>query len=202
MLQAVTFGRVFGQGLLAAHGHEFDVIHASPPCQFGSEATPMAYREKHLNLIPQTRALLRASGKPYIIENVENVKGWLQNPIMLCGSMFGLSFWRHRYFETVPDVFPLLPPCDHNRRPRRAIIDGEERSVQVPVLVSGGGDGKRAKRKNHRPRGKVAEIRWAMDTPWMVQSELTEAIPPVYTEFLGRQLIAVLTEAYSRPRPF
>lgn len=84
---------------IAQHGHEFDVIHASPPCQFGSEATPMAARANHENLIPATREALKHAGRPYVIENVENVRVWLKNPVMLCGSMFNLPVWRHRYFE-------------------------------------------------------------------------------------------------------
>jgi DNA (cytosine-5)-methyltransferase 1 len=81
------------------HGHEFDVIHASPPCQRFSEATPMERRDKHPDLIAPTREAMQATGKPYVIENVENARAELANPVKLCGTMFGLPIWRHRYFE-------------------------------------------------------------------------------------------------------
>jgi DNA (cytosine-5)-methyltransferase 1 len=169
----------------AQHGAEYDVIHASPPCQAYSEATPVLYRALHPDLIAPTRDALQATGHPYVIENVESARALLVNPVMLCGTMFLLPIWRHRYFELFPRVFVLVHPCNHNRTPVE--IDGIQ--LQVPVLCTGGGDGQRANRKTHRPRGKVCDIRLAMGIDWMVQSELTEAIPPAYTEFIGRQLI-------------
>lgn len=192
-----TFAQADALEYLAAHGQEFDVIHASPPCQFYSEATPTAYREGHPDLIAITRAGLQATGKPYVIENVENARSELVNPIKLCGSMFGLPIWRHRYFEIHPPVFLLTAPCNHNRCPIAATINQRARLVQVPVLCTGGGDGQRANRKTHRPRGKVEEIRWAMGIDWMVQEELTEAIPPAYTEWLGQRILSAGALAYS-----
>ena len=166
----------------------FDVIHASPPCQAYSEATPMKYRQNHPDMIAPISERLRLNGKPYIIENVECARGLLINPIKLCGSMFGLPFWRHRYFETRPTLFCLLPPCNHEPTNIKVSIDDVERMVRVPVLVTGGGDGKRSGRKNPRPRQPVKEIRWAMGIDWMTQQELTEAIPPQYTHHIGRML--------------
>lgn len=190
-----TFVRGDALEYLAAHGHEFDAIHASPPCQAYSEATPMAHRGNHPDLIAPTRDLLDAIGKPYIIENVENARDQLINPIKLCGTMFGLHFWRHRYFELSWHPLILLPSCQHSGiSSTLAVIDGERRTVQTPVLCTGGGDGKRSKRKNHRPRQPVVEIRWAMDLPWMTQQELSEAIPPAYTEFLGKYLLEEATQ--------
>lgn len=180
---------------VAAHGHEYDAIHASPPCQAYSEATPMAHRSNHPDLIEPTRKLLQATGKPYVIENVESARHLLIEPVKLCGSMFGLYLWRHRYFETWPKVFALLPKCIHSHALIPAIIDGEQRNVQTPVLCTGGGDGQRNKRKTHRPRQPVKEVRWAMEIDWMVQSELTEAIPPAYTEWIGQHLMQHIEKA-------
>ena len=59
----------------------------------------------------------------------------------------------------------------------------------TPRFMHGGGDGRREKRKTHRPRGKVEDIRYAMEIDWMVQAELTEAIPPAYTEFIANLII-------------
>ena len=179
---------------VAEHGHEFDAIHASPPCQSYSEATPMAHRGNHPDLIAPTRELLRATDKPYVIENVENARHLLINPLKLCGSMFGLHLWRHRWFEIQPEPFFLLPACVHKSGWVDAVIDGQHRRVQVPILATGGADSITAARKNHRPRQPVKEVRWGMGIDWMVQQELTEAIPPAYTEYIGEYLMAAVRE--------
>lgn len=160
---------------LAEHGHEFDVIHASPPCQRYSEQTQPAYRENHPDLIAPTREALRTTGKPYIIENVEMARAFLINPLMLCGSMFGLKIWRHRYFETSP--FWMMSPmsCRHD-------FD--------PILITGMGS--TPKRNGKRYKSPIAEKREAIKIEWMTTEEITEAIPPAYTEFIGRQLLGVL----------
>lgn len=146
----------------------YHAFHGSPPCQFGSVETRMEHRSKHPNLIPQTRRLLRNTGKPYIIENVENVRGHLENPVMLCGSMFGLGVWRHRYFEC-PWLATLTPPCNHSN---------------VPVLITG-----TPRRKGNRKEFTVQQCRDAADIQWMTRREIDEAIPPAYTEFIGRHLM-------------
>src|SRR5882724_11747759 len=67
-----------------AKARQFDLIWASPPCQAHTALKKMHNAKKHVDLVPQTRALLRAVGKPYIIENV--VGAPLLDPITLCGS--------------------------------------------------------------------------------------------------------------------
>jgi DNA (cytosine-5)-methyltransferase 1 len=165
------------------HGREFDVIHASPPCQFASEATPMAYRGEHPNLIPATRQALQATGRPYTIENVENARRWLVNPVMLCGTMFDLPIWRHRYFEVWP--LSLLSPmtCQHSRRPITVHSGSHTCKAWEPVRCTGG------VRQGVRPRESVDVIRWAMGIDWMTGAELSQAIPPAYTEWIGRKLV-------------
>lgn len=167
----------------------FDVIHASPPCQRFSEATPMQHRGDHADLIAPTRERLLQTARPFIIENVENARQELRSPVLLCGSMLGLPIWRHRYFEISPCIGILTPPCNHKRHPITVHSGSHTRKTWIPVLCTGGGDGKRAQRKLHRPRERVGVVRWAMEIDWMVQSELTQAIPPAYTEFIGKQLI-------------
>lgn len=171
------------------HGREFDVIHASPPCQAYSEATPMKHRNNHPDLIEPTRQLLRATDRPYVIENVENARALLINPVKLCGTMFDLPIWRHRYFEIWPFWFLSPATCQHIRAPITVHSGSHTRKTWIPVLCTGGGDGKRAKRKLLRPRESVEVVRWAMNINWMLQRELTEAIPPAYTEWIGRQLL-------------
>ena len=91
----------------------FDLIWASPPCQRYSELTPADYRADHPDLLPDVMDILRCQDTPYIVENVSGARHLFQNPIVLCGSMFGRPFWRHRWFEVgnVPGLFFLLPPC-------------------------------------------------------------------------------------------
>ena len=83
---------------LKAHFHEYDVIHASPPCQAHSSLTALTSTKEHLDLIPATREALRKIGKPYIIENVPGAP--LLDPLTLCGTEFGLGVARHRLFES------------------------------------------------------------------------------------------------------
>lgn len=154
---------------VAEHGWEFDVIHASPPCQRYSISTPKKCRAAHPDLIASARDALQEVGKPYVIENVTGARKLLHNPIMLCGTMFELPIWRHRYFEIFPPLNVLLPPCRHDF---------------VPVLISG-----TTRRKGvRRMDTPVAIRRTAMGCDWMTTKELDEAIPPAYTEWIGHRL--------------
>ena len=81
-------------------GHNFDVIHASPPCQAYTVLKALQSGKEYVDMIDVTRLLLGGLQKPYVIENV--VGAPLVNPLTLCGSSFGLNIWRHRLFETSP----------------------------------------------------------------------------------------------------
>lgn len=168
---------------------DFAAIHASPPCQFGSEQTPMPHRARHPNLIPQTRKLLQESGFPYVIENVENVRRHLENPVMICGSMLGLTVWRHRYFET--GGFWCMSPgsCNHSRRPVTFTSGSNSRKLNrmTPVLVTG--TTPRSARDGGRFEFSVEECRVAAEVPWMSRDGVDQSIPPVYTAYVGGHLI-------------
>jgi DNA (cytosine-5)-methyltransferase 1 len=170
-------GDVFIQGdaldYLAAHGQEYDVVHASPPCQAYSKCTPMAYRAHHPRLIEAVREGLERNQKPYVIENVENARRYLRNAFFLCGSMFALPIWRHRYFETTGFPFPLTVACNHS---------------VFPVLISGTFRRKGVKRRDYT----VTERRSAIGINWMIDRELDEAIPPAYTRWIGEKLLTRL----------
>jgi DNA (cytosine-5)-methyltransferase 1 len=116
---------------LAEHWQEFDAYSASPPCQFACALRSMPNcrdREYH-NWIPATRTLLRRTGKPYVIENVEQARKHLIDPIMLCGTMFGLrttcgaQLRRHRLFETNFFVMRGLV-CQHCQRKYVSVYGG------------------------------------------------------------------------------
>ena len=166
---------------LAAHSHEFDIIHASPPCQRFSYQTKPAAKHQHPDLLTPTAHALRRSGRTYVIENVSGARHILTNPIMLCGTMFGLPIWRHRYFEINPPIAALLSPCNHS---------------QPPVLITGVTTRKGVPRKEPT----VAQRRQAIGIDWMTTAELDQAIPPPYTEWIATQLITAL--AHSPTRPF
>jgi DNA (cytosine-5)-methyltransferase 1 len=178
---------------LAKYGHKFDAIHASPPCQAFS-ATRTLWNRIHPNLIGPTRDLLRKVGRPYIIENVMGAP--LLNPVMLCGSMFGLrtkdgnQLRRHRLFEVWPEVLILTPPCQHDKGSVIGVHGGGQhpkRRRPATITVYGHSSGKRP--GSDIPDFTVAARREAMGIDWMTRDELSQAIPPAYTEFLGRWLL-------------
>jgi DNA (cytosine-5)-methyltransferase 1 len=156
-----------------AHGGEFDAIHASPPCQAYSRETPASCKARHPDLIGVTREALRSTGRPYVIENVEDARRLLIQPIRLCGTLFGLPIWRHRYFEAPCLPLVLVHQCDHSRAP--VLITGTARRKGIP-----------------RREASAATKRAALGAPWMTTKEMDEAIPPAYTEFVGRQLLEAL----------
>lgn len=158
----------------------FDAIHASPPCQSFTAYKRTGNVGEYPNLIPETRQLLKETGLPYVIENVEGAP--LENPTMLCGSAFGLDVRRHRLFET---NFPLMAPgCSHGR--------------QAPNRFPGGRSRERTGTNRGLCRNTVEVGTWdtpldvqkaAMGIDWMTLEELSEAIPPAYTEWIGRALM-------------
>jgi hypothetical protein len=155
----------------------FDVIHASPPCQVfvtRGRTQRRADRAPHPDLIDPTRDRLNAAGVPWVMENVTT--STLRPDLVLCGSMFGLQVRRHRRFEGNPPLLPWRLMCNHTGR-----IFG----------IYGHGAGPREDRTDW---GTVADWRAAMGIEWMTRDEITQAIPPAYTEWIGRQLMAVVGE--------
>lgn len=152
---------------------------ASPPCQAHSTITPD--KSKHVDLIPPTRELLQEWGIPFIMENVEGARRAMNHAVRLCGSSFGLRVRRHRYFETNLDHVWSLP-CRHAEQ-------------GVPVGVYGDHADGFSRRPNGTSRGVKAqttdEARDVMGMPWASWHGATQAVPPVYTEFLGNQLMQV-----------
>ena len=160
---------------LAEHGHEFDAIHASPPCQFATMAGRQwrSQGREYPNLIEPTRELLQTIGVPWVIENVPGAP--LLNPTILNGAMFGLLVRRTRWFETsFPIKFFLLPTEQRSTfRMGRPIKEGQ------PITPVG-------------HFSNVAYARKEMGIDWMTGSELAQAIPPAYCEFIGKALLDVL----------
>lgn len=168
----------------------FDAVHASPPCQMFTayrRAMPDRGDEHYVNLIPDTRERLEEWGGPYVIENV--VGAPLIDPIMCCGSMFDppLDVQRHRLFETNWGCQPPAWPCRHK--------------LWEPNRFPGGRSMQRTGTPDGLVRGTVEIGAWdipaevqhrAIGIDWMPVKQLSQAIPPAYTEHIGRQLLPVL----------
>ena len=160
----------------------FDAYHASPPCQAYSlaGATHRSKGKIYPELITATRNNLISTGKPFVIENVPNSP--LINPIKLNGAMFEMLICRDRLFETsFPMDLLLLPQNKVSVKMGRPVKDGE---VICPV--------------GHFPQRKYAERQMGID--WMSKQELTQAIPPAYTEYIGKYLMQAVLE-YSGVMP-
>lgn len=162
------------------HWREFDAIHASPHCQGYSLMRHVTGKE-YPKQIEQFRSMFEGFGKPYVIENVEfapmpNLPLFGTHTILLCGSMFPpLRVYRHRLFESnVPLVAPKHPrhmvKC---AKQGRAAVDGQF------VTVTGNCSG-------------ADYARESMGIDWMVRDDLSQAVPPAYTRFVGSQLIKFL----------
>lgn len=179
---------------LAVKGRWFDAIHASPPCQAYTAMRRLGKTagEGAPDLVGPVRDLLVLSGKPYVIENVPGSP--LVSPTMLCGSMFGLAVRRHRLFEC--SFLLLTQPCRHNDEwPVAVWGDGrpsrqEARKKRRPIAVYGDHPQQPGDKTYRVNRARtLKEGQDAMGIDWMTWPELTQAIPPAYTEFIGRQLI-------------
>ena len=153
---------------------EFDFIWASPPCQAYSWSSALRRNEgkEYADLVEITRHYLRASGKPYIIENV--VGAPLVNPVRLCGTMFPgkLKVFRHRLFESNINL-KVEMECAHNGH------EAKKRRTDAGDFFTVAGHWV----------GTTQEWSNAMGIDWMTKSELAQAIPPVYSEYLVKQVI-------------
>lgn len=173
---------------LREHGRRFDVIHASPPCQRFTKAGAVARRD-HLDLLAPTRAALEDLGKPYVIENVPGAP--MTSYVTLCGSEFGLravdvdgvvlQLRRHRQFES--NVWLMgAGGCNHAPDVVTASVYGNGTSWKAAPEAARGG---------YVPHKSVCAQLLGI-SHHMTKHELSESIPPAYTEFLGRQLLAQL----------
>src|SRR5574343_572912 len=155
----------------------FDAIWASPPCQAFSKASAIHGKPKgkYPELIDTVRQRLEATGKPWVIENVETAP--LRDPLLLCGTMFGLKVKRHRLFECSPPIHFAPAPCACGGKDGfTASHKGQSSYKNGARLLSVAGH-----------NFIVSEAREAMGIPWMNQKELAQAIPPAYSRFLGEQ---------------
>lgn len=191
---------------LAAFGSTFDAIHASPPCQGYSIATagnPEA-RAKHKRMIAATRELLALTGKPWIIENVEQARSQMVRPIMLCGRMFALEandadglplvLDRHRLFEA---NFLLEAPAHptHDGRQVAGVYGGSRRAKRLEGesladVAPRDRHAARYERKGGYVPRSIDVQRQLLGIDWMTVKGMQESIPPIYAQHIGMQLMA------------
>lgn len=153
----------------------FDAVHASPPCHDHSTLSARTGIDGTGDLLAQTRDLLIRNGRPWILENVVGAR--MRRDLLLCGEYFQLGVIRHRQFEI--EGFEVLQP---SHVPHRGRVRGWRHGVYHDgpyIAVYGEGGGK----------GSVAEWQGAMSIDWSsARYGLAQAIPPAYTEYIGRFL--------------
>lgn len=154
------------QDALTVDLSDFDAVWASPPCQRYSRFTPNRIKPKHWDSIPPTREFLASSHKSYVIENVPCSP--LRVRLVLHGPMFGALLLRERWFES---NIRLAQPFFHYR-------------LGQPLHFGGNSKGRKVASKQELARD--------MDIDWMTRTEMGQAIPPAYSEFVGRQLMQVV----------
>lgn len=162
----------------------YALVHASPPCQHGCALTvgtnaSQGWGRAHVDLVAPIRELLDATGLPYVIEQ-PNGRAQIRKDLTLCGEMFGLGVIRHRNFELGGWIIEQPAHVPHRGRVRGY---RHGRFYDGPY---GNGGGKPT----------VPELQAAMGITWTdVREELTEAIPPAYTQWIGRAFLAARSSA-------
>ncbi len=172
---------------------DFDLIHASPPCQVHTPATNR-FKDRHVDLIPETRRLL--AGRRSVIENVPAAP--LRCDVLLCGTMFnlridGYELRRHRIFELNGFPLVLTPPHQHQSKTLSVVghMSESSRRTHAPHRLD----------KSSMRAGRV-DARRLMDVGWMSDAgqghEMAEAIPPAYTEFIGNHVLELVSDNMER----
>lgn len=158
----------------------FDVVAVAPPCQ--GYTLMRSRRREHSKLIGPCRELLLDWGGIYVIENVRGALKAMLNPVQVCGQSLGLQVQRHRLFES--NVMLFGTGCHHPGTPIG--VYGDHPDETTYARPDGTSRGVRAR--------SLEEARAAMGIDWMEWEDLTEAIPPIYTQYVGEQILDQLGE--------
>jgi DNA (cytosine-5)-methyltransferase 1 len=158
---------------------DFDAIHASPPCQRYSRITKWTGKNDHPDLLQPTIDALKKTGKLFVVENVADAP--MTNYLMLCGTMFGLKVMRHRHFICNPPILMAYATCNHYSYSVNSVRGADRSKYKNGEFMTVTGH------ISNPDRAKKA-----MGIDWMSTKELVQAIPPAYTEYIGKQLLNVL----------
>ncbi|MGA5290547.1 DNA cytosine methyltransferase [Streptomyces pseudogriseolus] len=152
-----------GLDYTAQHGHAFDLVHGSWPCERYAAVTKWRGNPSdHPDLVGPGREVMQATGRPWVMENVPETAaaGLLRPDYLLCGTQFGLNLRRHRVFETSwGGGGDLMAPCWH----RKGLLAFE-----------------------HKGERAYAD---AMGCTWMTNLEARKAVPPAYTQWIATQFL-------------
>lgn len=184
-----TFVQADAVSYLREYGREFDAVHASPPCQGNTplRALPTQRTKHYPDFIIPTRNALADFHGPWVMENVPGAA--MVDTVSLCGTMFDLMIFRHRLFES---NWKIDVPA-HRKHPGLAMRAGYLPTLERPFMSIHG-------RNGHNSRAWVSAAAAAIGTPWLSTNlnAVCEAIPPAYTEHIGRQLAAVISDRSTR----
>lgn len=160
---------------------EFSVFHASPPCQKYSSSTAKHRHKDYPDLVKETRSILQSTGEPYVIENVPGAP--IRPDLKLSGLHFGLRVFRERWFEVSPML--ILNPSSEKTH-KGNTLNGS----YISVTGNGGQNSNQARLKDiflsTNWKDAAAE---AMQIDWMTWKEMAQAIPPAYTEYIGKEIM-------------
>jgi DNA (cytosine-5)-methyltransferase 1 len=166
------------------YGGDFDLIHASPPCQAFSVAKNIHNGSgRHPDLIAPTRNALVRTGATWVIENV--VGSPLRSPVTICGLWLKLNVRRHRLFESSAAL--VGTPCGDHTANYHIVFGGGAKGRAHTIGKAKGGAS-----RIYRPFVSHADASISMGIDWMKRDELSQAVPPAYTEYLGRQLLRLI----------
>ncbi|WP_219498521.1 DNA cytosine methyltransferase [Nonomuraea ceibae] len=179
-----TFHQGDAVAFIRAHGHEYDLIHVSPPCQADctlTAGTNQDRRHLHRSMLAVVRDALMATGRPWLIEQPMG-QARMRRDLLLCGLMFDLKVFRHRQFELHGLTIPQPDhPTHHGHRVRGWRHGRFYEGDMVAVYGDGGG------------KGSITDWQTAMGIGWTdVRREIAEAIPPAYTQHIGQAIAHAL----------
>ena len=160
------------------HGHEYDAVHASPPCQGYSRMRhlPWLAGKTWPMLIHDVRDLLEQTGRPWVIENVADARWAMPDAVRLCGLMFDLKCYQHRLFASNMLVFEPAHPSHE-------VVIGSGNGINHANKLNADGFVGVATRSG------IDRRRQAIGVEWMTAKQTYQAIPPAYTRFIGEQLL-------------
>jgi DNA (cytosine-5)-methyltransferase 1 len=156
--------------------NEFGAVHASPPCQRYTRITQWKSRTEHPDLLQPVMDALIRTGKPFVVENVADAP--MKDYLVLCGTMFGLRVIRHRHFVCNPAILMAPAACNHYSYSMNSVRGMDRERYKNGAFMTVTGHFSDLDRSSK-----------AMGIDWMTRKELSQAIPPAYTEFIGRQLL-------------
>jgi DNA (cytosine-5)-methyltransferase 1 len=178
-----------------AFANQFDFIHVSPPCQRYSRMSNCrpGLRDEYPDLIGPVRDRLEKLRRPWVIENVSPARPLLRDPVTLCGEMFQRGMYRHRLFEPGGGIALTAPSSDTE------LQRNKECGWHHPVAAAKAGHWRPGMYVSVSGHERKEPVRLAMGITWMSDREdVKEAIPPAFSQHIGRQVLNQLL--YSRRR--